>query len=126
MWKKHKSNSVRGIITIGEIKMSTRQMQIYGLLHLDENQQTAMNLSTKDFREQVSVYVNNAIVLSTTLSSNGIPFSLLTNNRSLIENCASILGSSSSLSVIEISFTTKVPSGVRFYSAHYKLDAFRY
>lgn len=101
-------------------------MQIFGLLHLDEKQQTVMNVSIKDFREQVSIYVNNAIVLSRTLSSNGIPFTLLTNNRALIESCGNLQANSSLLSVVEISFTTKVPSGVRFYSAHYKLDAFRY
>ena len=28
--------------------------------------------------------------------------------------------------VEEIPFTTKVPSGIRFYSAHFKIDAFRY
>jgi len=102
------------------------KMQIFGLLHLDKNQRIAMNLTTKNFQEQVSVYVNDAIVLSKTLSSKGIPFTLLTNNRSLVENYASIQCDSSLLRVIEIPFPTKVPSGVNFYSAHFKLDVFRY
>ena len=98
----------------------------FGLLRLDENQKTAMNFSSTSFREQISVYINNAIVLSRTLEARGIDFALLTNHKSLVEDIALEQEHGFSLVVHEIPFTTEVPSGVRFYSAHYKLDAFRY
>jgi hypothetical protein len=74
----------------------------------------------------VLVYVNNAIVLQKSLSSRGVAFALLTNNKRLIEECASKTDNGFLLEIIEIPFPTKVPSGIKFYSAHHKIDAFRY
>ena len=102
------------------------KMKIFGLLHLAENEQSAMNISTKNFREQVSVYINNATVLSKSLHLKGVEFALLTNNKLLVEKCAHETSDGFSLDIIEIPFITKVPSGIRFFSAHYKIDAFRY
>lgn len=102
------------------------KIKIFGLLHLSENEQSATNLSIKNFQEQVSVYVNNATVFSKSLYLKGIEFSLLTNNKLLVEKCAPATSDGFSLEIIEIPFITKVPSGIRFFSAHYKIDAFRY
>lgn len=101
-------------------------MKIFGLLHIAKNELSSTNLSTKNFEEQLSVYINNAIVLSKSLSLQSIEFGLLTNNKQLVEELASKTDDEFSLEIIEIPFITKVPSGVRFYSAHYKIDAFRY
>lgn len=113
---------------IQRIKYGNYRMDInvFALLHINENEQTGVNLRVKDFSKRISVYVNNAIVLSKTLSEKEIKFSLLTNNRAAIKDCILTPGDSSHLKIIEIPFITKVPSGIRFYSAHYKLDAFRY
>ncbi|MFC1843881.1 hypothetical protein ACFLZ5_03750 [Thermodesulfobacteriota bacterium] len=102
------------------------KMKIFGLLHCAENQNSAMNLGARDFQEQMLVYVNNAIVLQKSLSSRGVAFALLTNNKRLIEECASKTDNGFLLEIIEIPFPTKVPSGIRFYSAHHKIDAYRY
>lgn len=101
-------------------------MKIFGLLHLCENEQTSVNLSSNNFQEQVSVYVNNAIVFSKSLYLKGVEFALLTNNKLFIEKCLPDTSKSFSLEIIEIPFITKVPSGIKFFSAHYKIDAFRY
>jgi hypothetical protein len=100
------------------------KLRLYGLLHLDDKQQSGMNLRTKDFAEQVSIYVRNAINLSNTLRSQGVSFTLLTNRLNVV--CEVVQSEESSLEVKEIPFVTQVPSGVRFYSSHFKLDAFRY
>jgi len=100
-------------------------MQVFGLLHLADDQKSAMNVSVIDFREQILIYANNAKNMSKSLALNGIPYTVLTNDRSIIQDIASI-DSNSSLELIEIPFSTKVPSGTFFYSAHYKLDAFKY
>lgn len=96
----------------------------YSLLHLCEGENSAVNLPIKDFRDQVSVYVKCAITLSNSLQSRGLPFTLLTNRKDLVEEVSQPYGNA--LQVLEIPFTTKVPTGIRFYSAHFKLDAFRY
>lgn len=100
-------------------------IQVFGLLHLADGQSSAMNLSVNGFREQVLVYANNAKTMSKSLALNGISYTVLTNDKSTIQDIASI-DNSTSLEMIEIPFSTKVPSGIRFYSAHYKLDAFKY
>ncbi len=104
-------------------------IQFFGLLHLEENEQSAMLISAKNFQDQISVYVNQAIVLSRSLQLRGLPFTLLTNNKALVEDYASLIPSANNvapLQVREIPFTTKVPTGISYYSAHFKLDVFRY
>lgn len=104
-------------------------IQFFGLLHLEENEQSAITLSTKNFQEQISVYVNQAMVLSRSLQLYGLPFTILTNNKNLIEDYASLIPLANNVApfkVREIPFTTKVPTGIIYYSAHFKIDAFRY
>lgn len=91
------------------------KMKIFGLLHLSENEQSAPNLSTSNFREQVSVYVDNATVLSKSLYLKGVEFALLTNNKLLVEKYAPETGDSFALEIIEIPFITNIPSGIRFF-----------
>ncbi|HIP11460.1 MAG TPA: hypothetical protein EYG73_01950 [Arcobacter sp.] len=98
--------------------------KLYGLLHLDDREQTAMNVRTNDFKDQIELYVKNALTLSKSLQIQGIEFILLTNQRLFIDEI--LLKLSESLMVEEISFQTQVPKGIRFYSAHFKLDVYRY
>lgn len=95
----------------------------FGLLYIDLNEDSAVNLDYKSKSNSVAIYLNNAIILSKTLAENNIQYILLTNNKKYLE---SILPSSANISIKEIIFTTHVPSGLKFYSAHFKLDAFKY
>lgn len=105
-------------------KSEQMKLQMFGLLHLNENEQSAVNVSTRDFAEITSIYVKNAINLSNSFQSQGISFTLLTNRQDIVlEYVHSAKGN---LQVNEIPFITQVPSGISFYSAHFKLDAFRY
>jgi hypothetical protein len=97
---------------------------LYSLLHLKEEESSAMNISVKDFRDQITVYLNCAITLSNSLRSKGIPFTLLTNRKAFLDEIVNESGGA--LCVLEIPFSTVVPTSTRFYSAHFKLDAFRY
>ena len=101
-------------------------IKFFGLLHLNDSEKSAVNFSAKSFNELTSVYIRNAIVLSETLALGGVKFTLLTNNRRLIETHPLIQSARKSLDINEIEFTTKVPSGVKFFSAHFKFDALRY
>ncbi|MGZ8995045.1 MAG: hypothetical protein ACXW3P_00895 [Rhodospirillales bacterium] len=97
--------------------------KFFGLLHLDENENSAINVATSSFGEQTRVYVNNAVTLSASLRNRSIEFVLLTNSKDVVEKN---LPAGSNLSVTEIPFKTLVPRGIKFYSAHFKIDALRY
>lgn len=100
-------------------------MHVFGLLHIAPGQKSAMNLSVNSFHDQLLTYTNNARVLSRSLELSGLGFTLLTNDKTTIE---SIVNESAGapLEIVDIPFSTVVPSGTRFYSAHFKLDAFRH
>lgn len=99
-------------------------ISVYGLLHLIDGEYSTVNVKTRGFRDQVAVYLNNARTLARSLHIQGIPFVLLTNRTNLIRAAAN--GDEIGFTVQEIHFTTQVPSGTMFYSAHFKIDAFRY
>lgn len=96
----------------------------YGLLYLAPNESSSMVLGNKNYDEQISIYLGNAVLLSKSFLKEGYTFTLITNNKLELENLLSAAGYS--LDVKEISFTRKIPSGIRFYSAHYKLDIYSY
>jgi hypothetical protein len=100
------------------------EITFYGLLHLAPTEKSAVNVSVKNFDDQLLIYVGCALTLSKSLRSKGLKFVLLTNDRQGILEIANSLGQS--IDVEEIPFTTKVPTRARFYSAHHKIDCFRY
>lgn len=113
-------------IIVSRFQATGRYMGIhlYGLLRIDEREQASVNLTTKDFGEQISIYARAGVTLAHSLRAQNIPFTILTNRRDLV---ISHLGdTSNTLTVEEIPFTTEVPHGTQFYSAHFKLDAYRH
>ena len=100
------------------------QIRLFGLLHLKAGESFAGNVYVNNFQERIDVYVNNAINLSHSLQRRGVEFILLTNNKSIVDEV--IKSNSQELQVIEIPFLTKIPSGVKCFSAHFKIDVFRY
>jgi hypothetical protein len=100
------------------------RMEVFGLLHLVENELSAVNVKVRDFAQQINVYLNNASLLSKSLGAQGINFTLLTNNKLKLKEC---LGENcTNLAIQEIEFSTQVPTGTSFYSAHFKADVFRH
>lgn len=99
-------------------------IEAFGLLHLAQDEYSAVNLKVKNFSDQIKVYLSNASLLNKSLEAQGINFTLLTNNKKLLEDV--LFGVDHKLNIVEINFPTKVPSGVQFYSAHFKVDVFRY
>lgn len=96
----------------------------FGLLHICESEQTSVNITHRSFEEQISIYCNNAITLAKSLRNQNLDFTLLTNNRYFITQCVPSI--TEHLKISEIPFKTRVPSGIKFYSAHFKVDAFHY
>lgn len=100
------------------------EIKAYGLLHLQENEYSAVNLKVKNFTNQLKIYLDNAALLSKSFEMQGINFILLTND---IQKLTSLKGKEhKNLKMEQISFPTAVPTGINFYSAHFKVDVFRH
>lgn len=105
---------------VGAMEITKPVIEVYGLLHLQEGEQSAMNARVDNFTQQIELYKCNARTLGRSLASQGIPFTLLTNNAQAIGYI------DPTVKVEEIPFTTQVPKGIRFYSSHFKIDVFAY
>jgi hypothetical protein len=99
-------------------------IHFYGFLHLEDREKSAVNVRAGSFKKQSRIYVLNALGLARSLRAHGYSFTLLTNDEDLIHEVAP--DAAKELDLVTISFSTKVPSGVRFYSGHYKLDVFHH
>lgn len=106
------------------MEVQSKSVKFFGLLHLASNENSVVNASFKSFDEQIKVYVRNACLLSRSLRAAGIEFVLLTNDVRSVQFVAEKLFLD--LSIEGITCSTPVPSGIRFYSAHFKLDAYKY
>lgn len=100
------------------------KIHVHGLLHLAEGEKSAVNTFVRSFRDQVRTYFQCALLLSRSLEKVGVSFVLLTNDR---EALRSLVGPCiDDVRVEEIRCESAIPSGTRFYSSHFKLDAFKY
>jgi hypothetical protein len=98
-------------------------MKVFGLLHVAESQKTVANLRMRHFTDRIAVYVNCATTLSRSLAQQGLSFALITNDKAFLERVSL---ASKRLHIEEIAFDSIVPAGVPFFSAHFKIDLFKY
>lgn len=103
-----------------------KPFRLFGLLHLAKSESSAENVKVRSFKQQIAVYLRNAVTLSKSLAQQGYEFILLTNDKTEVDDSLRSMGLSNLLVTQTLYCSTKVPTGVRFYSAHYKLDVFRY
>lgn len=101
-------------------------LELYGLLHLAEGEKNTVNLKSNTFQQTIEIFLKNAIGLSRSLADKGIPFILLTNNLDEINKIAKNSLRVGKLCIKEIKFTSTIPTGINFFSAHFKIDVFRY
>jgi hypothetical protein len=86
--------------------------------------QTISTLISKSRALNRDLYLSDAATLARSLKDKGVNFILITNNLLAIKESKNY--HELDLQIEEISFTTQVPPGIKFYSAHFKLDVFRY
>jgi hypothetical protein len=98
-------------------------LTLYGMLYLDESDNINTNIKIKNFKDKIDLYLSNAVTLARLLKDKGVNFILITNDLLAIKKNKNY--SELDLQVEEISFNTQVPPGIRFYSAHFKLDVLR-
>jgi hypothetical protein len=99
-------------------------LTLYGMLYLDKSDNINVNIRIKSFKDKLNLYLKNAATLARSLKDKGVNFILITNDLSAIKQSTSY--PELDLQVEQIYFTTQVPLGIRFYSAHFKLDVLRY
>jgi hypothetical protein len=101
-------------------------LRLYGLLHIAQHEVTSINVQVNSFKEQARLYIKNAVTLARSLERVNILFTILTNDRQFIISELKQMGLAGCLAIETCDFNTDVPSGINFYSAHFKLDVFRY
>ena len=106
------------------MKFNPVKLRFFGLLHLAPMESSSLVLAKKEFKEQIAIYIKNAVLLSDSLKKQGFKFTLLTNKRTDIESFLEELDLS--IEIEEVGFSREIPSGIRFYSAHFKLDLYRH
>jgi hypothetical protein len=98
-------------------------MTFYTLIHVGRNEQSLHNNGfIKSFEEQIRLYLNCAKQLHRSLASEGVALIVLTNDKVFLEK----LNDDYKIAIAQLEFSSTVPSGIKFYSAHFKLEVFSY
>lgn len=107
------------------------EKKFYTLLYIDKNEirnlsKTGLGrASDLSFKERLKIFIGCAAVLDKSLQINKAGFlEVLTNDIKTFNNLQTEFGYS--IKAKEIAFTLNVPQGIKFYSAHFKIDAFKY
>lgn len=96
-------------------------IHFYGLLFISTSNVNFQNVKSND---ALTVYVKNAVILGRTLAAKGSKLKLLTNNKKYI--MSHVPEAVEYVEIVEINFGLNIPEGSKFYSAHFKIDVFRY
>jgi len=104
------------------------KIKFYTLLYIDLEEKRTLQGAQREGIERLKIFVKNIVLLNCSLlaansSVDGVI--VLTNNSAIINEILCDIGYSG-LNIIEIPFDFDVPKGIKFYSAHFKIDAFKY
>lgn len=100
-------------------------MNFYGLLHISDGGRHSPNLKARGASGAIYTYFANAVTLGNSLEAAGCGFTLLTNDAARLERLnRETLGAA--IAIREIPFRSQVPKDILFYSAHHKVDVYRW
>jgi hypothetical protein len=103
-----------------------KKLGFYTLMYFDSGEQRRITGKEYKSEERLDLYVRGACLLDKSLKINGfLGLNLLTNDQNAIKSSLQRIGYEG-LEITEIKFDLDVPKGIPFYSAHYKIDVFRY
>lgn len=105
-----------------------QDIYFYTLLYVDQSETRLLRGKNRGGDDRIKIFLRNAAMLNKSLMEFGHftnPLNILTNNVALIERLSDEIGYRN-YNVVEIPFSLEVPKGIRFYSAHYKIDAYNY
>lgn len=102
------------------------QISFYTLLYVELSESRQVNRTKKiSGEERLLLYLKNCQTLNHSLSLNELgTLTVLTNKAELLQSICD--KHRLSFDIQEISFSLAVPKGIGFYSAHFKIDAYRY
>ncbi len=98
-------------------------MKLFTLIHICSQESSLHNSRTKNFDDQIRLYLVCAKNLHASLKQENLDLSILTNDKQYLSKFFSV---DWHIEVIELPFTLQVPSGIKFYSAHFKLEVFNF
>ena len=98
---------------------------IYGLFHVAADRRHSSNLRGAGPEKAIEIYFANALTLRNSLAAVGHDFTLLTNDAATLErlNCDKF---QAEITLRAIPFPLDVPPTMPYYSAHHKIDVFRW
>ncbi|ROT17769.1 hypothetical protein EEL51_11455 [Muribaculaceae bacterium Isolate-110 (HZI)] len=103
-------------------------IHFYTLLYIDPNETRQLRGKNRSGDERIKIFLRNAAMLNKSLIEFGRianPLTILTNEHDLIARLSDEIGYQD-YDILEIPFSLNVPKGIKFYSAHYKIDAYKY
>lgn len=105
-------------------------IRFYSLFYIDLDETRTLQGAVRKGTDRLNIFIRNAIMLDCSLraSNNNTDIdglTLLTNNAALVVRLLRE-NNYEKIKVVEIPFSLAVPKGIRFYSAHFKIDAFKY
>ena len=92
----------------------------YGLLFFSK-EDVNPNLRVNNFDKKYKILTNNAYNLASSLNKQKFKFILITNDKKKISKFGKF-----TFPVKEIKFKKKIKKNIQFYTAHYKIDVFKY
>ena len=105
--------------------------KFYTLLYIDKSEKKRMSTTginkAKDlnFQERINIFLGCAALLDKSLQYNQVGnLNILTNDKEFVDNSLQKRGFR--INVIDLSFSLHVPHDINFYSAHFKIDVFKY
>jgi len=100
-------------------------MKLFTLIHVNQKEQSLHNngFFIRDIEEQINLYFSCAKQLHHTLKSAGIELIIITNEKAFLEK---LNKDQYEIGITQIDFSLNVPSGLNFYSAHFKLEVYAY
>jgi len=101
-----------------ELNSKQQTANIYSLLYINNNDHNT--IVSENGNASIKSYINCCNTLNKSLQKYGFYLTVLTNKPEEISKY------NYDIKVEEIKFSLSVPSGIRFFSAHYKIDAFKY
>lgn len=101
------------------------KIRFFSLLFVDGDNTKHANLRA-GHEDPIDIYIECASTLAQSLKASGSSLAVLTNDEALIRERMARLALPPDFEVTQLAFNRKVPRGIPFYSAHFKLDLFRY
>lgn len=102
--------------------MQDEQIKLFTLIHVADQEISIHNNFVTSMEAQIRLYLLCAKQLAESLEEIGVVLTVITNNSTYLKT----LVPDYTYPVVQLSFSSHVPTGIRFFSAHYKFEVIHY